>query len=82
MWLVYPSEAEAEAAQELIWAAVKPPAEIRDGVPVPERITQRWAVPRLAAEGWAIAAPPQAVPGLGGILLGEVAFPELEEEQP
>ena len=82
MWLVYPNEAEAEAAQAAIWDAVKPPAEMRDGEPVPHRVTQRWAMPRLAAEGWAIAAPPVAVAGVGGVAMAEVTFPEPEEDQP
>lgn len=76
MWLVYPTEAEAEAAQALIWDAVKPPFEMRAGEPVPERITQRWAIPRLAAEGWAIAAPPAPVAGAGGTAFANVTFPD------
>lgn len=63
MWLVYATEAEAEAAQAAIWDAVKPPAEMRDGEPVPDRITQRWAIPRLAAE----------VPIIGRIFGGSLA---------
>lgn len=81
MWLVYATEAEAEAAQALIWEAVKPPFEVRDGAPLPERITTRWAVPLLAQEGWAIAAPPVPVPGAGGTALDDVTFPE-EEDAP
>jgi hypothetical protein len=77
MWLVYPTEAEAEAAQAAIWDAVKPPAEMRDGEPVSDRITQRWAIPRLAAEGWAIAAAP--VEGIGGATFDAVTFPEVDE---
>lgn len=76
MWLVYEAEAEAEAAQALIWEAVKPPFEMRDGEPLPDRVTQRWAIPRRAAEGWVIAAPPEAVPDLGGTPLAEATFPE------
>jgi hypothetical protein len=79
MWLVYPTEAEAKAAQALIWEAIKPPAEIRDGEPVADRITQRWAIPRLAAEGWAIAAPPVPVAGIGGTAFDTVTFPEVDE---
>jgi hypothetical protein len=79
VWLVYPTEAEAEAAQAAIWDAVKPPAELRDGQPMPDRITQRWAMPSLAAEGWAIAAPPAPVEGIGGTVFDTVTFPEVDE---
>lgn len=79
MWLVYATEAEADAAQAAIWDAVKPPVETRDGAPIPDRVTQRWAVPRLAAEGWAINAPPAPVEGIGGAAFDAVTFPEVDE---
>jgi hypothetical protein len=82
MWLLFATEAEAEAAQALIWDAVKPPAEIRDGKPLPDRVTERWAVPRLVAEGWAIAAPSAPVKGVGGKVVAAVTFPDIEEDQP
>lgn len=79
MWLVYPTEAQADAAQAAIWDAVKPTVETRDGAPIPDRITQRWATPRQSVEGWAIAAPPAPIPGIGGAAFDNVAFHEVDE---
>lgn len=75
MWLVYPTKAEAEAAQTAIWRAIRPPAEVRgDGEPLTVRITRRWAVPREFVEGWAIPAPPEGAPDVGGDLLATVTL--------
>ena len=57
-YLVLDTEAEALAAEASIWQAMEPNiVELRDGVPVNPRITQRWAVPRALIDGrWVVAA--------------------------
>lgn len=78
MWLVYPTHAQAEAAQALIWDAIKPPFELRGGKPQPSRITLRWADPVECKEGWAIPAPEQPVKDAGGTEMARPTFPEQE----
>jgi hypothetical protein len=80
MYLLFGTQEEAEKAQAAIWQAVRPPAEIRDGKAVPDRITQRWATPRECKEGWVIEAPPKDVDGIGGKLIESPSFPEQNEQ--
>lgn len=77
-WLVYPSLSEAEAAEALIWDAIKPPFEVRGGEPQKVRVTQRWADPVECKEGWAIPAPEQAIKGVGGAEMARPTFPAQE----
>ena len=56
-WLIFDTEEAAETAQAVIWDIVRPPAEVRGGKPVPERVTVRWAVPVPVEGGWAVPLP-------------------------
>jgi hypothetical protein len=65
-YLVFSTQAEAEAAEQAIWQGMAPQiVETRDGEPVPEaeRVTKRWAVPMQIADGrWAFPCPCGADP--------------------
>jgi hypothetical protein len=49
-YLVFDTEAEAEAAQALIFSSMAV-AETRNGQPVLEPVTTRWDIPRELADG-------------------------------
>jgi hypothetical protein len=54
---VFDTEAEAEAAQALIFSSMVV-AETRNGQPVLEPVTTRWAIPQQITDGrWVIPSP-------------------------
>lgn len=66
MYLVFPTEQDAEAAQAAYWESVS-----FDDL---SRVTQRWAVPTPCAEGWAIPTPPTGE--WGGTPIESPTFPQ------
>lgn len=81
MWWVG-SRRDITAAQRLAAARVVGQPEYIDGeeVEAGDRVTERWDIPRMTADGlWAIAAHPDLAPS-GVVLVAAVLWPEPEED--